>query len=207
LVVEDVKENRMVLQELLGSIGFHVRAVENGKEGVEMWKSWRPHLIWMDMRMPVMDGYEATKQIKAHPKGRDTVIIALTASAFEQEREIVREAGCDDYMPKPFRQDILLAKMEDHLGLRYLYEEPAAHTTVNADANGDIPTEENVEVYLSEMPPSWLERVHLAASECSDDKILELLEEIPQESSPLGRFLADKANNFLFDEIITLVNG
>ncbi len=207
LVVEDVKENRMVLQELLGSLGFHVRAVENGKEGVAMWKSWRPHLIWMDMRMPVMDGYEATKQIKANPKGRDTVIIALTASAFEQERQIVKEAGCDDYMPKPFRQDVLLAKMEEHLGVRYLYEEPAAQIVDNSDTNGDTPTEENVEVYLSEMPSSWLERVYRAASECSDDKILELLEEIPQESSPLGHFLADKANNFLFDEIITLVHG
>ena len=207
LVVEDVKENRMVLQELLGSIGFEVRIAENGKEGVAMWKSWQPHLIWMDMRMPVMDGYEATKQIKAYPKGRDTVIIALTASAFEQERQIVKEAGCDDYMPKPFREDILLAKMEEHLGVRYLYEESAAKITVNAETNGNTPKEENIEVYLSEMPPSWLERVYQAASECSDDKILELLEEIPQESSPLGRFLANKANNFLFDEIITLVNG
>jgi len=210
LVVEDVKENRMVLQELLGSLGFDVRIAENGQEGVEMWKSWQPHLIWMDMRMPVMDGYEATKQIKAHPKGRDTVIIALTASAFEQERQVVKEAGCDDYMPKPFRQDILLAKIEEHLGVRYLYEETAAQITVNSnnsDTNDDTPTEENIEVYLSKMPSSWLERVYQAASECSDDKILELLEEIPEESAPLGHFLADKANNFLFEEIITLVNG
>ncbi|MDY6804868.1 MAG: GAF domain-containing protein [Cyanobacteriota bacterium] len=204
LIVEDIKENRMVLQQLLGSIGFDVRAVENGKEGVAMWKSWQPHLIWMDMRMPIMDGYEATKQIKAHPKGHKSVIIALTASAFEQERQIVKEAGCDDYMPKPFRQELLLAKMEEHLGVRYLYDEPQEEIAVNSHTNGETHQEEDVEVYLSQMPSEWLERVNLAASECSDDKILELLEEVSQESSPLVSFIADKANNFRFDEIIEL---
>ena len=204
LVVEDVKENRMVLMELLGSIGFDVRFAENGKEGVAIWKSWQPHLIWMDMRMPVMDGYEATKQIKEHPKGGDTVIIALTASAFEQERQIVKDAGCDDYMPKPFRQDVLLAKMEEYLGVRYLYEEPGVQITGHYDTNGDTPSEENVALYLSKMPSEWLQQVYQAARECSDDKILELLGEIPQESSPLAGFLANKANNFLFEEIIEL---
>jgi CheY-like chemotaxis protein len=86
LVVEDKWENRQLLVKILASLGFEVREAENGQEGVALWEAWEPHLIWMDMRMPVMDGYEATKQIKAHLKGQATAIVALTASAFDEER-------------------------------------------------------------------------------------------------------------------------
>lgn len=103
LVVEDRWESRHLLVKILEAVGFQVREAENGAEAIAIWNDWEPHLIWMDMRMPVMDGYEATRQIKSHLKGQATVIIALTASALEEERTIILSAGCDDFVRKPFR--------------------------------------------------------------------------------------------------------
>jgi CheY-like chemotaxis protein len=105
-----------------------VREAENGQQAVALWDSWQPHLILMDMRMPVMDGYEATKRIKFHLKGQATVIIALTASAFEEDRTMILSAGCDDFVRKPFQEEVLLEKIATHLGVRYVYEESSQPT-------------------------------------------------------------------------------
>ena len=78
----------------------------------------------MDILMPVMDGYEATQQIKRTPNGYNTVIIALTASAFDEQREDILRAGCDDFVAKPFREEILLEKMAQHLRVRYICQPP-----------------------------------------------------------------------------------
>lgn len=124
LVVEDKLASRQLLVKLLESVGFAVREAENGREAIAEWEAWSPHLIWMDMRMPVMDGYEATKRIKATSKGQKTAILALTASAFEEEKAIILSAGCDDFVRKPFKEEILFDKMTEHLGVQYLYAEP-----------------------------------------------------------------------------------
>jgi two-component system sensor histidine kinase/response regulator len=123
LAVDDRLESRLLLVKLLGDIGFDVREASNGQEAIAVWESWQPHLIWMDMRMPVMDGYEATKRIKSTLQGQATVIIALTASAFEEDRHLVLSAGCNDFLRKPFREEVLWEKMAHHLGVRYLYGE------------------------------------------------------------------------------------
>jgi len=128
LVAEDNKISRLLLVKLLKAVGFQVREAINGEEAVLLWESWHPHLIWMDMQMPILDGYEATQQIKARQlktlgEARSTKIVALTASAFEEERATMLSVGCDDFVSKPFQKDIILAKMEQCLGVRYLYEE------------------------------------------------------------------------------------
>ncbi|MGA9382129.1 MAG: PAS domain S-box protein, partial [Phormidium sp.] len=97
LIVDEVEDNRLLLHQLLAPLGFEIKESENGLEAVTEWKKWQPHLIWMDMRMPVMDGYEATKIIKSQPGGQNTIIIAVTASALEEERSLVLAAGCDDF--------------------------------------------------------------------------------------------------------------
>ncbi len=123
LVVDDSFDNRLLLVKRLTSVGFSVCEAINGKEAIEQWTSFLPHLIFMDMRMPVMDGYEATRQIKEHLHGKATTIIALTASAFEEEQEVVLAAGCDDFMGKPFQETLLWEKLAQHLGVRYRYEQ------------------------------------------------------------------------------------
>ena len=108
LIVDDREDNRQLLIKLLNPFGFELREASNGQEAVAIWDNWEPHLIWMDMRMPVMDGYEATKQIKSTTKGQATAVIALTASTLEEERVVVRSAGCDDFLRKPFRETDIL---------------------------------------------------------------------------------------------------
>ncbi|MDJ0515046.1 MAG: ATP-binding protein [Trichodesmium sp. MO_231.B1] len=123
LIVDDKPLNRKLLIKLLSPLGFELKEAVNGQQAIEIWNDWEPHLIWMDMRMPVMDGYEATKQIKATTKGQATTIIALTASVLEEEKVVVLSAGCDDFMRKPFREADIFKKMGEYLGVRYVYEE------------------------------------------------------------------------------------
>jgi two-component system sensor histidine kinase/response regulator len=210
LVVDDRADNRLVLVRLLSSIGLLVREAENGQEAVAVWEDWQPQLIWMDMRMPVMDGYEATKQIKAHPLGKTTVIIALTASAFEEERKCILAAGCDDFMPKPFEANILFAKMEEFLGIRYVYEEPVDANDTKLEKESEISgvsSNQSVELQLGQMPLEWVEKISNAAHECCDDKIIQLIEEMPREFAPASQNLTTLAQNFLFDDIIELAKS
>ncbi|MDT9298480.1 MAG: response regulator, partial [Arthrospira platensis PCC 7345] len=115
LVVEDRESNRLLLVELLSVLGFSVRAANNGSEAIAIWQEWNPDLILMDMRMPVVNGYEATRQIRSQPGGRDTVIIALTASAFEEQRQDIMKVGCNDLLRKPFQRGELLSKLSQYL--------------------------------------------------------------------------------------------
>lgn len=133
LVVDDMDNNRQLLVKLLEPLGFEIREAANGQEGVDLCESFKPHLIWMDMRMPVMDGLEATRRIKATPHGKATVIIALTASSLEEERSIILEAGCDEFMRKPFRDEDILEAMKNHLGVRFVYEQGEAESATQAD--------------------------------------------------------------------------
>ena len=210
LVVDDRADNRLVLVRLLSSIGLLVREAENGQEAVAVWEDWQPQLIWMDMRMPVMDGYEATKQIKAHPLGKTTVIIALTASAFENERKCILAAGCDDFIPKPFEAKILFAKMEEFLGIHYVYDEPVDTNDTKLEKESEISgvsSNQSVASQLRQMPREWVEKIYNAAQECCDDKILQLIEEIPREFAPASQNLTTLAQNFLFDDIIELAKS
>ena len=113
----------MLLVKLLTQLGFEVRTANNGLEGINVWREWQPHLILMDMRMPVMNGHEATKQIKATTQGQATVVVALTASVLEEERSIVLSEGCDDFVRKPFRQEEIVEVLTKYLGVRFLYEQ------------------------------------------------------------------------------------
>ncbi len=122
LVAEDSDDGRLLLVDLLESVGFAVRGVPDGKACVEQWAAWQPHLIWMDIRMPEMDGFEATRRIKSSEQGQQTVIIALTASAFEEDRARILAAGCDDFVRKPFRDSDIFEHMAKHLGVQYQYE-------------------------------------------------------------------------------------
>jgi len=123
LVADDVEDNRALLVNLLSSVGFSVREAANGIEVVNIWKEWKPDLIWMDLLMPEKTGYEASAEIKQLPGGESTIIIALTASIFEDEKEKVLASGCDDFVNKPFRQTEIFEKILKHLRIEYQYNE------------------------------------------------------------------------------------
>lgn len=127
LVADDAAENRNLLLRLLDPLGLEVRLVANGQEAVETWSVWRPHLILMDIRMPILDGYGAIRRIRqaeAELGGR-TVILAITATAFEHDRRRMLATGCDNVLTKPFRSQALFDLLTEHLELRFLYQETA----------------------------------------------------------------------------------
>ncbi|MFB2920734.1 response regulator [Aerosakkonema funiforme] len=216
LVVEDVKVSRLLLVKLLTAIGFEVHSAANGKEAIVQWENWQPQVIFMDIQMPVMDGYEATKRIKEHPLGKATAIVALTASAFEEDRIAILSAGCDDFVSKPFSVELILEKMARYLGVRYIYDEPIAiesevqpkkeellrgMASPDSDGNSNLP----LDTYLSQMPAEWVDQLYNAAAQCSDSLIFELIEQIPTSIPPLVNTLKEWADDFRFDKVIDLI--
>jgi len=123
LIVEDQLENQLLLQRLLNDAGFTVKVAQNGAEGVELFQSYHPHFIWMDRRMPVMDGLEATQRIRALSGGKEVKIVAVTASAFADQREEMLAAGLDDFVRKPYRPAEIFECMGRQLGVRFIYEQ------------------------------------------------------------------------------------
>jgi two-component system, cell cycle response regulator DivK len=115
LVVEDQEDNRQILRDLLGSAGFEMIEAENGEEGVAAAVAHKPDLILMDIQLPIMDGYEATRRIKAMPEMRAIPIIVVTSYALSGDEEKARAAGCDAYVPKPYSPRQLLAKIREFL--------------------------------------------------------------------------------------------
>ncbi|WP_199249316.1 MHYT domain-containing protein [[Phormidium] sp. ETS-05] len=205
LAVDDRPESRLVLVKLLGGIGFQVREAANGKEAIDEWRRWQPDLILMDMRMPVMNGWEATEYIKKQPEGQNTVIIAITASAFEEERQMILEAGCNDFVRKPFQAAELLEKLRLHLQVEYSYELPPALTTDGKPPANHAPEEfQLTAASLQVLPRDLLKSINRAAVECSDDRILELTKLMPEENASLAQALAGLASEYQFDIIENL---
>ena len=205
LVVEDRWESRHLLVKLLESVGFQIREAENGAEAIAIWEEWQPHLIWMDIRMPVMDGYEATRQIKTSLKGQDTVIIALTASALEEEKTLMLSAGCDDFVRKPFRASLIFDKLADYLGVIYLYESK----NYNYDDIDQKPIDLNVlasnlQVSLPERPYSWTAQLYQAAMLADNDLMFELIKDIPSSNIVLSQTLISLMDNFCYNQIMNI---
>jgi CheY-like chemotaxis protein len=203
LVVEDREANRKLLVKLLAPLGFELREAANGQAGIEIWRRWKPHLIWMDMRMPVMDGYEAAQRIKATTQGQATVIVALTASAFESDRAMILSGGCDDYVRKPFREEEIFDTLTKHLGVRFLYEEEAEPVGAPAEAARGALTP----AALADLPVDWVASLHQAATQLDADLILDLLDQIRDQHAPLADALGGLVHDFRFDTILALTGG
>ena len=115
LVVEDTEDNRQILRDLLGMAGYEMVEAHNGAEGVAMASEQKPDLILMDIQMPVMDGYEATRRIKADPALKSIPVVAVTSYALSGDEAKARTAGCDDYIAKPFSPRDLVQRVNDTL--------------------------------------------------------------------------------------------
>src|SRR6516164_2455725 len=115
LVVEDQEDNRQILRDLLNSVGYQILEAEDGARGVAAAEASRPDLILMDIQLPLIDGYEATRRIKADPDLKAIPIIVVTSYALSGDEEKARRAGCDDYVAKPFSPRQLLAKIKEYV--------------------------------------------------------------------------------------------
>jgi two-component system cell cycle response regulator DivK len=115
LVVEDQEDNRQILRDLLANAGYRLTEAENGEEALAAVEQQAPDLILMDIQLPVLDGYEATRRIKANPSLRAIPIIAVTSYALSGDEDKARAAGCDDFVPKPYSPRQLLIKIREYL--------------------------------------------------------------------------------------------
>ncbi|MBD2576967.1 response regulator [Oscillatoria sp. FACHB-1406] len=200
LVVDDKALNRQLLVKLLEPLGFAVNEAANGREAIEVWDAWEPHLIFMDMRMPVMDGYEATQQIKRTVKGNATAIIALTASVLEEERAVTISVGCDDFLHKPFRESEIFAAINKHIGVRYLYDKDESNF-LQIDVSQ--PTAHEIDA----LPTAWIEDFKYALLAGDSDLFPPLLEALRDRNPTLERAIAQSLDNFEYEKLLNLITN
>ena len=199
LVVEDTDANRDLLVWLLKPLGFDVREAVNGQEAIAIWEEWAPHLIWMDIRMPVMDGLEATRRIKATPRGQDTVIVALTASSFEEEREKILSEGCDDFVRKPAREADIFDALTRHLDVRFVYEE--------TEGEQEKYKLSDIERRMSNLHPELLTKLEHATFLGDANQILNLIDQIRTYDAAVADALTHLADDFEYTKILTLIQA
>jgi len=198
LIVDDRWDNRQLLIKLLNPLGFEIKQATNGIEAIELWSNWEPHLIFMDMRMPVMDGYEATKRIKATIQGQATAIVALSASNFGEARAVVFSVGCDDFIHKPFREADIFDALHKNIGVRYVYDEPPIEPN-------STPTQALTPEAIAALPADWLASLEKGAIEGDLDLILIQIEQIRSQNDALANALASLAKKFQFKQLLTLI--
>jgi CheY-like chemotaxis protein len=200
LVAEDMEESRTLLKRMLKMVGFRVREAVNGREAVEIFHAWQPDFIWMDIRMPVMDGLEATRSIKAAEAGKATIVAALTAHALKEEKERILAAGCDDFVRKPFREQEIFGVMAEHLGLKYLYAD-------RRDKTG--PIEPEIEIppeRLGVLPAELLSRLHAAVVELDEERLVVLIGQIKTIDAHLAIALEACVKKFALSPLMDLLD-
>ncbi len=214
LVVDDEPDNRLLLLDLLIPVGFSVQQASNGREATDIWQVWHPHLIWMDLRMPEMDGCEATKQIRKweselDQQGLSTKIIALTASAFKEERDITLASGFDDFVIKPFEESVIWEKMSQYLEIEFIYQPSAKLNGKRLQKTiccQEQVTSADLSADLKSMPSQWLAELHQASSQLKGKQVMQLIKQISPEKAALAIQLQTLADNYQFDEIVRLLN-
>jgi signal transduction histidine kinase len=201
LVVDDDTISQMLLNEILVNVGLEVKTAGDGEEAVELFSQWGPDIVFMDMRMPKMDGLTATRHIKATDKGRQTPIIALTGQTFEEDLKGILLAGCDDYLLKPFDEQLLFKLMGKHLNVTFIHEKsaplespPPKETVVTIDAMTELPTQQLIEL-------------RKIALELDLEKIKDCLGQIQTSHPELGAPLSKLSHEFRFEEIYNLCDG
>jgi signal transduction histidine kinase/CheY-like chemotaxis protein len=199
LIAEDQRENRMLLRRILQPLDFDLREATQGQEAVAISAQWHPHLIWMDIRMPVMDGLEATRRIKAAATGANTKIIALTAHALEEERRHILAAGCDEVIRKPYREAELFEAMARHLHLKYTYASPPAAT--------GRPAGEWSPARLVALPPILARRLRQAVIELDTTETHKLISQIAALDEGSGATLETLANRLEYDRLLTILES
>jgi CheY-like chemotaxis protein len=184
-----------MLAQLLIPLGFEIAEAHNGEEAIAQWQQWQPDAILMDMRMPVMDGYEATRYIKSQTDGQSIPILAITSSVFEDDRESIIETGCDGFIPKPVEEAKLLDELALHLHIDYVYGETDEPIVIDVALTPED---------LTDLSSDWMQQMHRAASGCSDRLVLQLIEELPKSKQHIADGLAKLAYNFRFEDIVAL---
>gem|GEM_PF-1149406 len=202
LVVDDNLTNRLLLIRFLETFRFDLQDAEDGQRAVDLYREWHPHLIFMDMRMPVMDGYEATTAIKSADKEKQTKIIAISASTLKSEQIAILAAGCDGYIAKPFREADIYEAMKKHLGIRWVYEDARGPEKGKPSENRD-----DWETLFSTIPAPLQEKLKDALLRADMGAIDVSIAKIAEQSPRLAVKLQEYAYEFKYESILSLMNG
>ncbi len=197
LIADDIEDNRELLMQILRPIGFEIRLAKDGEEAVKAFEDWRPHLILMDFRMPVMDGHEAIRRIRAGAGGKELRIIAVTASAMDENRQELLGIGADDFIGKPFQEVELFEKIQAHLGIEYLY----------AADPGAIGPEEAIELTresLVGLPQNLIDSMREAVISADLDHLLATIQELEAYDSGVVQELRRLAEHFEYSKLLDL---
>lgn len=195
LVVEDDADSRGLLIRLLRRIGFEVLEAENGLEAIELFSQWQPHFIWMDLRMPIMDGLEATKKIRTMKDGANVPIVILSASVLEEEIQPIIKAGCTDFVRKPYREQDIFAAMARRLGIKYVYEVLSHEESID------------FEQLIKSLPSSLYNELYDAISRLNVDKVEKIIDKIMVENHTVGSIFKKYAAQLEYDKIWTILEN
>jgi PAS domain S-box-containing protein len=196
LVVDDQAEARELLVRLLAPLGFRVQEAADGQAAIDAWRDWRPDLVFLDLAMPGIDGYETCRRIRASSKGQRQVIIAVTAAAGEEQRSAAFAAGCNAVLRKPLREADLFAALEKYLNVKFLYEEeaPTSPRIINSGA-------------LSSLPEGQRAALEDALVRLDSDAIERMIDDIRQSDAALAQALAACAKDFQYEDILAALHG
>ncbi|MEB3290049.1 MAG: ATP-binding protein [Leptolyngbya sp.] len=200
LVGDDNETNRRLMITLLSTLGFEVRGSEDGQDVIAQWHQWQPHLILMDLRMPHLDGYQATQYLRSQTEATQPVVIALSASAFDEEATVAFESGCDGFLRKPIRESDLLALIQEFLGVRYLYAESA--TVPPSPSPLGL---KDIALALTQLSPAWVDQIYREAMVANGQAILALLDELPPDHQALALILRHWVQEFRCDKVVDWV--
>jgi CheY-like chemotaxis protein len=198
LIVDDNKENRDLLTQALGPVGFELRQATDGAQAIREFQAWQPDLILMDLRMPVMDGREATRRIKSTPKGKKTAIVVLTASSFEDGRKDMVAMGGDGYIRKPFRESELFENLARCLSIKYVYAEEAVGSLPQQSAATATLSAEA----LSRLPKRLVQDLSAAASGANLKSLLTLIGEVETHDAQAADGLRALAKRYDYEAIL-----
>jgi CheY-like chemotaxis protein len=195
LIADDVEDNRELLVQILRPVGFEMRLATDGEQAVKEFEQWQPHLILMDFRMPVMDGHEAIRRIRAAAGGKEVKIIAVTASALDENRQVLLGIGADDFIGKPFQEVELFQKIHAHLGVEYEYaEEPAA-----PEEAAELTPES-----LAALPIDLIQPMREAVISADLDQLLAKIQEVEAGDPRLAQGLRRLAERFEYEKLLDL---
>ena len=198
LVVEDQTDNRLLLRHMLEPYGFEIAEAENGEVGVELGAQWKPHLVLIDRRMPVMDGATATRRIRELPESSQIRIVAITAEAFIEDADKMMEAGCDAFVRKPFKLDALLIALASLLPLTLVRSAPPA---VEAEARDVGATDDAARLAFARLPRAVVDGVRSACLEAYPARVARLLAQHPEAKAVAAPFL----ESFRLDRLAALL--
>ncbi|MAS33719.1 MAG: hypothetical protein CL610_06920 [Anaerolineaceae bacterium] len=201
LIVDDKWTNRQLLVKLLAPLGFDLREADNGQDAITIARSFKPHMIWMDIRMPVMNGLEATRRLKALPEGDAIVIVALTASGYDEERAKILASGCDDMLSKPFRAADILEMMARKLNVQYVYDTVPAATSPAPKQLSPAETSEMLRSLPYELLVRWIESVELGDVQM----IATITADVRDYDPVLADSLSQLVQRFEFDELLAIL--